>query len=57
MKTLAKIVFAAAVVRAVLYVIRRQRALSRDNGVRDASPRLPEPLRSEDLNVAQNAPF
>ena len=57
MKTLVKIAFAAAVVRAVLYVVRRQRAMSRDNGVRDATPRVPEPLRSEDLNVAQNAPF
>jgi hypothetical protein len=57
MKTLVKIAFAAAVVRAALYVVRRQRALSRDNGVRDASPRVPEPLRSEDLNVAQNAPL
>jgi hypothetical protein len=57
MKTLVKIAFAAAVVRAALYVVRRQRAMSRDNGVRDASPRVPEPLRSEDLNVAQNAPL
>jgi hypothetical protein len=57
MKTLVKIAFAAAVVRAALYVVRRQRALSRDNGVRDASPRVPEPLKPEDLNVAQNAPF
>jgi hypothetical protein len=57
MKTLVKIACAAAVVRAVLYVIRRQRAISRGYGVRDASPRVPEPLRSEDLNVAQNAPL
>jgi len=25
--------------------------------VRDAEPQLPEPLRDEDLNVAQNSPF
>lgn len=57
MKTLVKIAFAVAVVRATLYVIRRQRALTRDNGVRDASPRVPEPIRDADLNIAQNAPF
>ena len=57
MKTLVKIAFAVAVVRATLYVIRRQRALTREHGVRDASPPVPEPIRDEDLNVAQNAPF
>ena len=25
--------------------------------VRDAEPQRPEPLRDEDLNIAQNAPF
>ena len=61
MKTLVKIALAAAAWRALFYVVRRQRApgrgSARDDGVRDAQPRVPEPIREQDLNVAQNAPF
>jgi hypothetical protein len=58
MKVLLTIGLAAAVIYAVLKSAERQaRAVPTLRPLRDAEPPRPEPLRDEDLNVAQNAPF
>jgi len=61
MKTLLKLALAGALA-SVLYKWARQWAEDSDslptlNPVRDAEPNVAEPLRDEDLRVAQNAPF
>ena len=53
MSTLLKIAFAAVAVRAVMYVVRKERSLL----VRDAEPSVAEPIQPDDLKVAQNTPL
>jgi hypothetical protein len=58
MKVLFTIALAAAVTYVVLKSAQKQaRAVPTLRPVRDAEPPRPEPLRDDDLNVAQNAPF
>ena len=53
MRTATKLALLATALRVITYLIRRQRALR----VRDARPRVKEPIESSDMNVAQNTPF
>jgi hypothetical protein len=59
MKTVHKIVLLAGLASVVFRVMRRTRQLRRVNPKQpqDADPYRNEPLRAEDLKVAQNAPF
>ena len=60
MKTLLRLALAGALVALVVRWARQWSAedgLPTLNPVRDAEPNAAEPLRDEDLRVAQNAPF
>jgi hypothetical protein len=59
MKTVLKIVLLAGLASVVFRVMRRTRQLRRGDQQQpqDADPYREEPLRAEDLKVAQNAPF
>jgi hypothetical protein len=58
MKALLGIAFGAAVIYLALKIAEKQpRSEPTLQPVEDADPLRPEPLREEDLKVAQNAPF
>lgn len=66
MSVIQKIALAAALAAALTIILRKASAYERSSRaeqiptlqpVRDAEPLRPEPLESDDLRVAQNAPF
>ena len=65
MKILNKILLAAAVAGAVSAIVRKMQEMEQRGAdtiptlspPQDAEPFAPEPLQSDDLRVAQNAPF